>query len=329
MKLIIQIPCYNEEQALPVALSDLPRAVEGIDRLEILVIDDGSDDRTAEIARGLGVNHVLRFKAHRGLAAAFSAGLMESLRLGADVIVNTDADNQYRASDIPGLVRPILEGRADVVVGDRQNARNRDFSFVKRLLQKYGSRLVSFLSGVRVPDTTSGFRAFSREAALRMNILTDYSYTLESLIQLGHMKFKILSVPVGTNRPLRRSKLMKNSWAYLASQAGTIIRVHTIYRPLRTFFGLGLFLAFPGALALARYVFHAASGRGSEHTHGLILAIVLLATAIMISVLGLVADIAGGHRKLTEDALTRIKRIELEGGVGGARRDRPDEGPPC
>lgn len=325
MKLVIQIPCYDEERTLPVALSDLPRTVPGIDRVEILVIDDGSADRTAEAARELGVDHVLRFKAHRGLAAAFSAGLMESLRLGADIIVNTDADNQYRASDIPTLVRPILEGRADVVVGDRQNGKNRDLSFLKRLLQKYGSMLVSLLSGVRVPDTTSGFRAFSREAALRMNILTDYSYTLESLIQLGQMKFRILSVPVGTNRPLRRSKLMRNSLAYLASQAGTIIRVYTIYRPLRTFFSLGLLFALPGAVVLARYVFHAASGRGGEHTHGLILSAVLLATAVMISVLGLVADLAGGHRKLMEDALTRVKKLDLE---RAARRERPDEGPP-
>ena len=329
MKLIIQVPCYNEEQVLPISLPELPRSVPGIDRVEILVIDDGSVDRTAEVARGLGVDHVLRFKVHRGLAAAFSAGLMKSLRLGADIIVNTDADNQYRASDIPALVRPILEGKADVVVGDRQTGKSRDFSFMKRVLQKYGSRLVSFLSGVRVPDTTSGFRAFSREAALRMNILTDYSYTLESLIQLGHMKFKIHSVPVGTNRPLRRSKLVKNNLAYLASQAGTIIRVHTIYRPLRTFFGLGFLFAIPGVFGLARYVFHVFSGRAGEHTHGLILSVVSLATAVTIAVLGLVADLAGGHRKLSEEALAKIKRLELEAGTGGDRREREDEDPPC
>jgi glycosyltransferase involved in cell wall biosynthesis len=326
VKLIIQIPCFNEEKTLPVTLDELPRAMEGVDRIEVLIIDDGSDDGTARVARRLGVPHVLSFNAHRGLAAAFSAGIMESLRQGADIVVNTDADNQYRASDIPALVRPILEGKADVVVGDRQNDRNRDFSFLKRKLQKYGSALVCFLSGIRIPDTTSGFRAFSREAALRMNILTDYSYTLESLIQLGHMKFKILSVPVGTNRPLRKSKLMKNSLAYLASQAGTIIRVYTIYRPLRTFFSLGALFALPGVLALARYVAHLLADRGGEHVHGLILSSVFLVAGALICVFGLVADVVGGHRKLTESALIRIKRLELE---EAAERDRPDEGRPC
>ncbi len=326
MKLLIQIPCFNEEATLPVTLDALPNAVEGVDRLETLVIDDGSDDGTVRVAREHGANHILAFKAHRGLAAAFSAGLMESLRLGADIIVNTDADNQYRASDIPALVRPILEGKADVVVGDRRNDGNRDFSFLKRKLQKYGSAIVSCLSGVRIPDTTSGFRAFSREAALRMNILTDYSYTLESLIQLGRLKFKVLSVPVGTNRPLRESKLMKNSLAYLASQAGTIIRVYTIYRPLRTFFSLGLLFALPGVLALARYVVHVAAGRGAEHAHGLILSAVFLVAGALTCVFGLVADLAGGHRKLAEDALARIKRLELESGAGRARQDG---GPQC
>ena len=326
MKLIIQIPCYNEEAILPVTLGELPKALEGVDLIETLVIDDGSDDGTARVARKLGADHVLSFKAHRGLAAAFSAGIMESLRLGADIIVNTDADNQYRASDIPALIRPILEGKADVVVGDRRNERNRDFSFMKRKLQKYGSALVCFLSGIRIPDTTSGFRAFSREAALRMNILTDYSYTLESLIQLGHMKFKILSVPVGTNRPLRTSKLMKNSLAYLASQAGTIIRVYTIYRPLRTFFILGALFALPGVLALARYVAHLAAGRGGEHVHGLILSAVFLVSGALICVFGLVADLVGGLRKLTENALFRLKKLELE---EAAERDRPDKGRPC
>jgi len=326
MKLIIQIPCYNEEETLPATLGELPKALEGIDRIEVLVIDDGSDDGTAGVARKLGVDHVLSFKAHRGLASAFSAGITESLRLGTDIIVNTDADNQYQAADISALIRPILEDHADVVVGDRGIERNRDFSFLKRKLQKYGSALVSFLSGVRIPDTTSGFRAFSREAALRMNILTDYSYTLESLIQLGRMKLKILSVPVRTNRPLRRSKLMKNSLAYLASQTGTIIRVYTIYRPLRTFFSLGILFAVPGVLALVRYVVHVVSGRGSEHVHGLILAAVLLAAGALTCVFGLVADLVGGLRKLTENALLRIKRLELG---EAAVQDRPNESRPC
>ncbi len=326
MKLIIQIPCYNEEAILPVTLGELPKALEGVDLIETLVIDDGSDDGTARVARKLGADHVLSFKAHRGLAAAFSAGIMESLRLGAEIIVNTDADNQYRASDIPALIRPILEGKADVVVGDRRNERNRDFSFMKRKLQKYGSALVCFLSGIRIPDTTSGFRAFSREAALRMNILTDYSYTLESLIQLGHMKFKILSVPVETNRPLRTSKLMKNSLAYLASQAGTIIRVYTIYRPLRTFFILGSLFALPGGLALARFLTHLAAGRGGEHVHGLILSVVLLVSGALICVSGLVADLVGGNRKLTENALARLKALELG---EHAEPDRPEDGRPC
>lgn len=326
MKLIIQIPCYNEEEALPITLAAMPKVLEGIGRIEILVVDDGSDDGTAEVARKLGVDHVLSFKTHRGLAAAFAAGITEGLRLGADVIVNTDADNQYRADDIPALIRPILEGRADVVVGDRGNERNRDFSFAKRLLQKHGSAFVSVLLGIRVPDTTSGFRAFTREAALRMNILTDYSYTLESLIQLGHMKLKILSVPIRTNRSLRRSKLMKNSLAYLASQAGTIIRVYPIYRPLRTFFILGGVFALPGMLLLARYISHFLSGRGGEHGHGLILSAVFLVTAVLIGAVGLVADLVGRQRMLMENALIMIKKLELE---DAARRDRPEESRPC
>lgn len=321
MKLIVQVPCYNEEEALPVSLPEIPRSVPGVDRVELLVVDDGSEDRTAEAARRLGADHVLRFKAHRGLAAAFSAGILESLRLGADVIVNTDADNQYRASDIPVLVGPILDGSADVVIGDRRNDRNPELSWFKRKLQKHGSALVSSLSGVRVPDTTSGFRAFSREAALRLNILTDYSYTLESLIQLGHLRFKIVSVPVGTNPPLRRSRLLKNNLAYVASQAGTILRVFTIYKPLRTFFLLGSAFLVPGLVLLVRYFYYLGAGRAVRHSQELILASVLLVAGIIVCSVGLVADLVGGHRKLMEHALLRIKRLEL-----GDKEGRPGEG---
>jgi glycosyltransferase involved in cell wall biosynthesis len=317
MKLIIQIPCYNEEGSLPITLAELPKTLPGVDRIETLIIDDGSRDRTDRVARDLGVDHVLSFKVHRGLAAAFSAGIMECLRLGADIVVNTDADNQYRAADIPALIRPILDGKADVVVGDRQNHANRHFSPLKRQIQKHGSVIVSGLSGTRIPDTTSGFRAFSREAALRMNILTDYSYTLESLVHLGHMKFKILSIPVGTNAPLRDSKLVKNGLSYISSQIGTLIRVDTTYRPLRTFFALGFIVAFPGLFGYARFLLALVKGGTLGFAPSLILPSIFLVGGVLIFAFGLVADVVGNNRKLTEDVLTRIKKLDLERSGGG------------
>ena len=296
MKLIIQIPCFDEAETLPVALDALPKAVEGADRLEVLVIDDGSADATSDVARGRGADHVLALPSHLGLAAAFSAGIKECLRLGADIIVNTDADNQYRASDIPALVRPILEGKADVVVGDRQNERNRDLSFTKRALQKYGSRIVSALSGSRVPDAASGFRAFSRDAASRLGVLTGYSHTLESLIQMGALKLRILSVPVGINPPLRKSRLIKSDWSYLWNQGRTLFRAYAIYRPLRTSVGLGVFLAVPGAMVLAGHFLRTGPGGGAESAGDLILAAALLATSILACLIGLIAEKARAGR---------------------------------
>ena len=248
MKLIIQIPCYNEAETLPLTLAELPRSLPGVDEIEYLVIDDGSTDRTAEVARQLGVQHIVRQKRNRGLAAAFQAGLEAALAAGADLIVNTDADNQYFGPDIAVLVQPILDGRADIVVGDRGVADSEHFSALKRVLQRFGSWVVERAAGIPIPDATSGFRAFTREAALRLTVLSEYTYTLETLIQAGVRGMNVVFVPVRTNPKTRQSRLMRSLPSFLALQAVTILRFYTMYRPLRVFMTAGAALI---AVALA------------------------------------------------------------------------------
>lgn len=245
-KLIIQIPCLNEEECLADTLKSLPRSIPGVDIVEVLVIDDGSHDRTAEIARQEGADYILRFPNNRGLARAFRAGLDACLRLGADIIVNTDGDRQYDGADIPALIRPILEGQADMVVGDRDPSTLRHFSRGKRLLQRYGSWVVRTLSGTSIPDTTSGFRAFSREAALRLNVISDFTYTIETIIQAGKKRLPITHVPV-RSYPTRESKLFHSLWEYVKRSASTIVRIYALYEPLKVFFLLGR-AADPGRL---------------------------------------------------------------------------------
>jgi len=311
MKLIVQIPCFNEEETLPITVKDIPRNIKGIDKVEVLVIDDGSTDRTSEVAKELGVEHIVRFNRNKGLAKAFSAGLDACLKLGADIIVNTDADNQYKGEDIPKLIKPILEGKADIVVGDRQIDTIKDFSFMKKKLQKIGSLVVRHVSGTDIPDATSGFRAFSREAALNVNVLSPFTYTLETIIEAGNKGMVIIGVPIRTNPKCRESRLYKNIGQYIVRSIITMIRIYTMYQPLKTFFYVGGLVFFAGFLLGLRFLYFYLIGNGAGHIQSLILAAVLLIAGFMIIMIGLVADIVSFNRKMVEDVLYRIKKMEV------------------
>lgn len=311
MKLIIQIPCYNEAENLPGTIKVLPRHLPGIDVIEYLVIDDGSSDDTAQVARAAGVHHILCLPQHAGLAAGFVAGLEACLQHGADLIVNTDADNQYQAEDIQRLVEPILTGKADIVVGDRGVATLQTFSPAKRLLQRLGSWVIAQASGVRTPDATSGFRAISREAALRTLVLSQYSYTLETLIQAGAHHMAVAYVPVRTNPQIRPSRLVRSIPHYLANSSTTIVRAYTMYRPLRVFTFLG-FLIFMGGVALGvRYLYFVSINQGAGHIQSVILAAVLMIIGFQVSLIGLLADLIGFNRMILEELLYRLRRLEL------------------
>lgn len=311
MKLVIQIPCYNEEATLPLTLADLPRALPGVDEIEVLVVDDGSRDRTAEVARELGVTHIVRHKRNRGLAAAFQTGLEAALAAGADIIVNTDADNQYYGPDIAALVEPILAGRADIVVGDRGVAALAHFSPLKRLLQRLGSWVVERAAGIPIPDATSGFRAFSREAALRLTVLSEYTYTLETLIQAGARGMAVAFVPVRTNPQTRRSRLIRNIPSFLAISAVTILRFYTMYRPLRVFMTVGGVLIGAALILGLRFLYFFAVGRGAGHVQSLILAAVLAIVGFQVGLIGLVADAVSMNRRMLEELMWRTRRGEL------------------
>jgi glycosyltransferase involved in cell wall biosynthesis len=312
VKLIIQIPCYNEQDTLPLTLAELPRSLPGVDEIAYLVIDDGSTDRTAEVARELGVQHVVRQKRNRGLAAAFQAGLEAALADGADLIVNTDADNQYFGPDIAALVAPILDGRADIVVGDRGVAVSEHFSALKRALQRFGSWVVERAAGIPIPDATSGFRAFSREAALRLTVLSEYTYTLEMLIQAGVRGMNVVFVPVRTNPQTRRSRLMRNLPSFLVLQAVTILRFYTMYRPLRVFMTTGAALIAVALFLGARFLVLYATGRGAGHIQSLILAAIFVIVGFQVCLIGLIADLVSQNRKMMEETLYRARRTELD-----------------
>ena len=311
MKLIIQIPCYNEEKTLPLTLTDLPREIPGIRKIEILVIDDGSSDRTTEVARSLGVHHVLRLKNHQGLARAFRAGLEEAVAQGADIIVNTDADNQYPGADIFRLVEPLLRGQADMMVGDRGVGQVEAFPRHKRWLQQLGSWVVGKAAGMDLPDVTSGFRAFTREAALRTLVLSDYSYTLETLIQAGARKMAVQTVKVGVNPPTRNSRLIRSLKHYLGHSTATIIRAYTTYRPLRVFTLSGFLFAAGGLLLVLRFIYFWLTGQGEGHIQSVILAGVLLIVGFQVLLIGLLADLIGSNRKLLEELVYRLRKMEL------------------
>lgn len=311
MKIIIQIPCYNEAQNLPATVSALPNKLLGIEEIEYLVIDDGSTDQTAQVARDLGVHHVLRLPHHVGLATAFRSGLEASLSCGADLIVNTDADNQYLADDIQHLVQPILAGRAEMVIGDRGVGDLEAFSPFKRLLQRFGSWVIGRAAGMRTPDATSGFRALTREAALRTLVLSDYSYTLETLIQAGAQNLSVEYVPVRTNPQTRPSRLMRSIPHYLVNSAVTIVRAYTMYRPLRVFSAVGILLIGAGLIPGVRFLYFFLTGAGAGHIQSLILSAILLIVGFQILLIGLVADLISFNRKIAEEALYRIRRLEL------------------
>lgn len=312
MKLIIQIPCFDEESALPQTWQDLPRSIPGIDVIEVLIIDDGSSDRTVAVARELGVHHILELRPHVGLANAFQAGLDKALALGADIVVNTDADNQYRGEDIPRLIQPILKHKADIVVGDRGVGNLEHFSPTKRLLQRVGSRAVQMAAGFPIPDAASGFRAYSREAALRLNVLSDFSYTLETLIQAGMFKIPIEFVPITTNPQTRKSRLAKSIPDYLLRSGITLIRAYTMYRPLRTFVSIGLLFMISGVLLGLRFVYLLLLNGAAGNVQSLILAAILLIVGVQTCLIGLAADLIGFNRRLQERTLLRLKRLELD-----------------
>lgn len=311
MKLIIQVPCYNEAATLPQTLHLLPRQVDGVEVVEVLVIDDGSTDNTAAAARAAGADHVLRIP-HGGLARAFAAGLNASLKAGADIIVNTDADNQYDAAAIPALIQPILQGQADIVIGDRGVASQPYFSPFKRVLQVWGSRVVSRAAGLDVPDATSGFRALSREAALRTNVLSDYSYTLETLIQAGNRRLRVASVPVGTNAPMRPSRLMRSVSHFLMNSTITILRAYTMYRAIRVFFTLGGLLIVAGLVPIVRFLYFYFQSNGAGHIQSLLLGAVLVIVGFQTLLMGLLADLVNFNRKILEELLYRQRKNESE-----------------
>jgi glycosyltransferase involved in cell wall biosynthesis len=316
-KLIIQIPCLNEADTLPATIRDLPRSVPGIDRVELLVIDDGSTDGTVDVARALGVDHVVRFPRRKGLAAAFMAGIDAALKLGADYIVNTDGDNQYSGRDVSKLVAPLLAGEADICIGDRNIRALDDLKPTRKHLQRLGSWVVRQVSGTTVPDTTSGFRAYTREAALRMTIVSEFSYTLESIIQAGKKRMAIAHVPVTTNQQTRDSRLFDSVLFYLKNSAATIVRVYTMYEPLKVFTYIGLTVFGAGFLISARFLYYYMIGDGLGHLQSLILSAVLMIVGFQILLIGLLADVISGNRKLVEDLLYRLRSIELWLGVPG------------
>jgi glycosyltransferase involved in cell wall biosynthesis len=316
MKLIIQIPCFDEEQTLPATLADLPREIPGVETVEWLVIDDGSTDRTIEVARAGGVDHVVRLTNNKGLAAAFQAGLDACLKLGADIIVNTDADNQYSGQDIPRLLKPILAGQADMVIGDRKTDQIEHFSPVKKRLQRWGSAVVRRASGTNVPDTTSGFRAYNREAALQMQVVSKFTYTLESIIQAGKMLVAVDHVPIRTNPKTRESRLFPSTGAYVRRNAVSIFRIYALYEPLRVFLAAAAFFALIGAVIWARFLyFFFFSDEPGQHIQSLILGATLFIVAVQLAALGVVGDILAGSRLLQQRMLERVRRVELHLGV--------------
>jgi glycosyltransferase involved in cell wall biosynthesis len=314
MKLLIQIPCYNEAATLPQTIADLPTAVPGITQIETLVIDDGSSDNTVVVAADLGVDHIIRLRHNQGLARAFQSGLDACLRLGADIIVNTDADNQYPGHYIADLVAPIVTQQADIVVGNRQVAQIDHFSPIKKALQLLGSWTVRSLSGTDVPDAPSGFRAYSREAGLRLNVLTRYSYTLETIIQAGKMGLSIVSIPVETNPPQRPSRLQRNMWHFIKAQAGTIMRIYAFYEPLRTFSYLALPFLLTGLALWARFGFIYLLGEGAgRYIQSVTIGTGILLVGVLILLFGIQADISSKHRQLTQEMLYRLKKMEVDG----------------
>lgn len=310
MKLIIQIPCLNEAETLEIALNDLPKHIDGIDEIEYLIINDGSADNTVEVARNWGVHYVVNFKQNKGLAKGFMAGLDACLRAGADIIVNTDADNQYCGEDIEKIVRPILEGKADIVIGERPIDDTEHFSPLKKKLQHIGSWTVRVASKSDIPDAPSGFRAYSREAALRLNVVNEYTYTLETIIQAGHEKMAMTSVPIRTNEELRESRLFSSMFGYVKKSMVTIVRSFMMYKPLRFFGSIGAIMFLIGVVLGIRYLVFFFTGDASGHIQSLILSSTLLMMGCMTGIIGLQADIIAASRKILEDVQYHVRNLD-------------------
>ena len=310
-KLIIQIPCYNEEKTLLATLNDLPKEIKGVDEIQVLVINDGSTDETAKVASSWGAK-VVEISSNKGLANAFRTGVQTALSLGADIIVNTDADNQYCASDIEKLVQPILSLEADIVVGARDILNIKDFSPLKKMLQKLGSFVLRLLSSTKVEDAPSGFRAFSRDAAINLNVFDNYTYTMETLVQAGAKGLRVKSVPISVNSKTRDSKLVKNMFSYICKSMKTTIRMFIVYRPFRFFFSLALLLGLFGLLLVGRFLFFYFNGDGNGHIQSLIFAAVFLLSAVQLVIVAILGDLLSINRRLLEDVQTRLKKIELE-----------------
>lgn len=311
MKLIIQIPCYNEAETLTIALDALPKHIDGIDEIEYLVINDGSSDNTEQIARDWGVHYIVHFKRNLGLARGFMAGLDLALRQGADIIVNTDADNQYNADDIEKIVRPIIEKKADIVIGERPIDETEEFSPLKKKLQHLGSWFVRLASRTDIPDAPSGFRAYSRHAAMRMNVNNEYTYTLETIVQAGRNKMAIMSVPIRTNPELRKSRLMKSMYGYIKKSVLTVFRSFLMYRPLQVFTVIAMFFLIAGIAIGIRFLVFFFTGDGNGHVQSLILAVMLIIIGVQTALLGMQADVISANRKLLEDIQFRIKKLEF------------------
>ena len=310
MKLIIQIPCFNEAETLEVTLNDLPKHIDGIDEIEYLIIDDGSHDNTAEVAKKWGVHYVVRFRRNKGLAKGFMAGLDACLKNGADIIVNTDADNQYCGADIETLVRPILDKKAHIVIGERPIDDTEHFTPLKKKLQHFGSWVVRKASKTTIPDAPSGFRAYSREAAMRINVINDYTYTLETIVQSGREKMAVMSVPIRTTPELRESRLFHSMWGYIKKSMLTIVRTYLMYRPLYFFFMLGSILALVGVGFFVRYFVFFCSGEGGGHLQSLILASTLLIVGFQTIVVGLLGDVISANRKILQDVQYHVRKMD-------------------
>lgn len=307
MKLIIQIPCYNEEETLELTYNDLPKEIDGVSSIETLIINDGSADATVEVAKRIGVDHIISFNQNRGLAKGFAAGIQKCLDLGADIIVNTDADNQYCGEDIAKLVAPIVNKEADVVVGDRQTSKIAHFSKGKKALQWLGSAVIRTLSKTSVRDAVSGFRAYSREAAMQINIISEFSYTIENIIQFGHQKLSVVSVPIRTNGKLRESRLFKSIPDFIGNQLKTIIRVYASYSALRVFSIIALLFILPALFLVGRYMYFFFNGDGSGHIQSLIASAILINVGFIIFLIGIIADLISNNRKLLEKVLLLLK----------------------